>query len=131
MANSFGQEPTLSELVLATGLPREEIAGALEATRPLNSLQEIIHEDEGESLSREQLVGEDTEHSRWFENYALKEAIEKLPPRLKRLVVLRFFEEKTQTQIAEIFGVSQVQICRLEKEALHKLRILYVSDFEV
>lgn len=129
LANSIGQEPTLSELVSATGLPREEIAGALEATRPLNSFQEIVHEDDGDSLSREQLIGEDTEHSRWFENYALREAIKKLPPRLKLLVALRFFEEKTQTQIAEVFGVSQVQVCRLEKEALHKLRELYLSDF--
>jgi RNA polymerase sporulation-specific sigma factor len=130
LANSFGQEPTLSELVSATGLPREEITGALEATRPLNYLQEIVHEDEGDSLSREQFVGEDTEHTIWLENYALREAIEKLPSRLKELIMLRFFEEKTQTQIAEIFGVSQVQICRLEKEALHKLRKLYLSDFE-
>jgi RNA polymerase sporulation-specific sigma factor len=129
LSNSFGQEPTLSELVAATGLPREEIAGALEATRPPNSLQEIIHEDEGESLSREQLIGEDTEHTLWFENYALQEAIAKLSPRLKQLVKLRFFEEMTQSQIAEIFGVSQVQICRLEKEALHKLRKLYAGDF--
>ncbi len=130
LSNVLGQEPTLSELVEATGLSREEIAGALEATRPLNSLQEIIHEDDGDSLSREQLIGEDTEHSKWFENYALREAIEKLPHRLKELVFLRFFEEKTQTQIAEIFRVSQVQICRLEKEALRKLRELYSSDLE-
>lgn len=130
LANSLGQEPTLSELEDATGLPREEIAGALEATRPPNSLQEIVHDDDGDSLVREQLIGEDTEHLRWFENYALREAIEKLPKRLKNLIILRFFEEKTQSQIAGLFGVSQVQICRLEKEALYRLRKLYVSDFE-
>ncbi|HBF38222.1 MAG TPA: RNA polymerase sigma-G factor [Firmicutes bacterium] len=130
LANENGQEPTLSELVSATGLPREEIAGALEATRPLNSLQDFIHEDEGDILCREHFIGEDTEHTIWLENYALREAIEKLPARLKELIMLRFFEEKTQSQIADIFGVSQVQICRLEKEALHKLRNLYVSDFE-
>jgi RNA polymerase sporulation-specific sigma factor len=130
LANAYGQEPTLSELVSATGLPREEIAGALEATRPLNSLQDFVHEDEGESLCREQFIGEDSEHTNWFESYALREAIESLPPRLKELIKLRFFEEKTQSQIAGIFGVSQVQICRLEKDALHKLRELYMSDFE-
>lgn len=124
----LGKEPTLSELEEATGLSREEIAGALEATRPLNSLQEIIIEDEGEMVSREQFVGEEEDHFRWLEHYALREVIEKLPPRLKNLIELRFFQERTQSQVAEIFGVSQVQICRLEKEALHQLRNLYLGE---
>lgn len=131
LANISGQEPTLSELVTATGLPREEIAGALEATRPLNSLQEIVHEDDGDSIIREQLIGEDQEHIKWLEKFALREAINQLPERLKILIDLRFFQEKTQSEIAEVFGVSQVQVCRLEKEALHQLRSIYLSDLEV
>ncbi|TCL64212.1 RNA polymerase sigma (RpoX/SigF) subunit [Hydrogenispora ethanolica] len=128
LLNLLGKEPTLSELEEASGLPREEIAGALEATRPVNSLQDFIREDEGDVLYREQLVGEDGDHSKWLEHFALREVIEKLPPRLKSLIELRFFEEKTQTEVAGIFGVSQVQVCRLEKEALHQLRKLYLSD---
>jgi RNA polymerase sporulation-specific sigma factor len=124
----LGKEPTLSELEEATGLSREEIAGALEATRPLNSLQEIIHEDEGDAISREQLVGEEEDHSKWLEHFALREVIEKLPDRLKSLIDMRFFQEKTQSEVAGVFGVSQVQVCRLEKEALHLLRKLYLSD---
>ncbi len=128
LASLLGKEPTLSELEEASGLSREEIAGALEATRPVNSLQEILKEDDGEAFCREQLVGEEGEHLKWLEHYALREVIQKLPERLKSLISLRFFEEKTQTEVAEIFGVSQVQICRLEKEALHQLRKLYLSD---
>ncbi|HEX3043947.1 MAG TPA: SigB/SigF/SigG family RNA polymerase sigma factor [Bacillota bacterium] len=124
----LGKEPTLSELEQATGLSREEIASALEATRPLNSLQEIVHEEDGASLSREQFIGEEADHQRWLEHYALREMIEKLPERLKQLIYLRFYKEKTQSEIAESFGVSQVQICRLEKEALHRLRQLYLSE---
>jgi RNA polymerase sporulation-specific sigma factor len=128
LASLFGKEPTLNELEEASGLSREEIAGALEATRPVNSLQEIIKEDDGDTLCREQLVGEDGEHSKWIEHYALREVIDKLSPRLKLLIDLRFFNDKTQTEVAEVFGVSQVQVCRLEKEALHQLRKLYLSD---
>ncbi len=128
LLNMLGKEPTLSELEEASGLSREEIAGALEATRPVNSLQEIIREDDGDVLYREQLVGEDGDHTKWLEHFALREVINKLPERLKRLIELRFFEEKTQTEVAGIFGVSQVQICRLEKEALYQLRKLYLSD---
>lgn len=121
-----GREPTLSELVAASGLSREEIASALEATRPLNSLQEVVYADGGDEVSREDLVGEsDREHHEWLEKYALQEIISQLPTRLQRLVSLRFFEEWTQSQVAEEFGVSQVQVCRLEKEALYELRKLY------
>ncbi|MCL6588853.1 MAG: SigB/SigF/SigG family RNA polymerase sigma factor [Firmicutes bacterium] len=128
LGSVLGKEPTLSELEQATGLSREEIAGALEATRPLNSLQEIVHEEDGNSMSREQFIGEESEHLRWLEHYALREMIEKLPKRLKQLIYLRFYKEKTQSEIAESFGVSQVQICRLEKEALNRLRQLYLSE---
>ncbi len=128
LANTHGKEPTLSELETATGYSREDIATALEATRPLNSLQEIVHEEDGDVISREQLVGEDTAHSKWLEHFALKEVIAKLPERLKTLIELRFFQEKTQSEIAANFGVSQVQICRLEKEALYRLRKLFLGD---
>lgn len=125
---TFGREPTLSELVTATGLSREEIATALEAIRPVNSLQEIFSDDEGEGFSREQTVGIEEEYSCFLEQYALQEVIAKLTPRLQQLIELRFFQEKTQAEVAAIFEVSQVQICRLEKDALRRLRQLYLSE---
>lgn len=122
LAHQLGKDPTLSELEEATGISREEIAVALEATRPLNSLQEIVKEDEGDNLVREQLIGEDDEHLKWLENFSLREGIARLPERLKYLIELRFFQDKTQAEVAAVYGVSQVQICRLEKEALQLLR---------
>lgn len=127
LAHQLGKEPTLSELEEVTGVSREEIAVALEATRPLNSLQEIVKEDEGDNLVREQLIGEEDEHLKWLENFSLREGIARLPERLKYLIELRFFQEQTQSEVARIFGVSQVQICRLEKEALQLLR-KYLED---
>lgn len=122
LAHQFGRDPTLSELEEATGISREEIAVAMEATRPLNSLQEIVKEDDGDNLVREQLIGEDDQHLKWLENFSLQEGISRLPERLKFLIELRFFQEKTQSEVAIVFGVSQVQVCRLEKEALQLLR---------
>lgn len=122
LAHQLGKDPTLSELEEVTGISREEIAAALEATRPLNSLQEIVKEDEGDNLVREQLIGEEEDHLRWLENFTLREGIARLPERLKYLIELRFFQEQTQSEVAVVFGVSQVQICRLEKEALQILK---------
>ncbi len=122
LAHQMGKDPTLSELEEATGISREEIAAAMEATRPLNSLQEIVKEDEGDNLVREQLIGEDEEHLKWLESFSLREGISRLPERLKYLIELRFFHEQTQSEVALVFGVSQVQICRLEKEALQMLK---------
>lgn len=122
---TLGYEPTLAELEKASGFSREEIAAALEAIRPINSLQEFLSDGEADGRVLEDLVGGEQNYNNWLENYALQEILNKLPPRLKELVELRFFEEKTQSEIAAIFGVSQVQISRLEKEALHKLRNLY------
>ncbi len=122
LAHQLGKDPTLSELEEATGISREEIAVAMEATRPLNSLQEIVKEDEGDNLVREQLIGEDEEHLKWLESFSLREGLARLPERLKYLIQLRFFQERTQSEVALVFGVSQVQICRLEKEALQILR---------
>lgn len=122
LSHQLGKDPTLSELEEATGISREEIAVAMEATRPLNSLQEIVKEDEGDNLVREQLIGEDEEHLKWLESFSLREGIARLPERLKYLIQLRFFQERTQSEVALVFGVSQVQVCRLEKEALQILR---------
>lgn len=128
LLTELGQEPTLSQVAEASGISREEIASALEATRPVNSLQEIVYDEEGDAVCREQLVGDDGGQYRWLEHYALKEVIAQLPERLQLLIKLRFFQEKTQAEVAQIFGVSQVQICRLEKDALYRLRQLYMGE---
>ncbi|HYH01776.1 MAG TPA: SigB/SigF/SigG family RNA polymerase sigma factor [Bacillota bacterium] len=128
LLSELGREPTLAELVNVTGLPREEIAGALEAAQPVASIHEIVGDDEGEGVSREQFIGDDSDHSQWLEQYALQEGLAQLPERLKLLIELRFFQEKTQSEVAKLLGVSQVQVCRLEKSALDQLRKFYQSD---
>lgn len=118
-----GKEPTLSELAALTALNREEIATALEVSKPLSSLQEVVHEEEGTALTLEDQIGMETEE-RLVEDFALRQALYQLEPRLKMIIEERFFGEKTQSELAEKLGISQVQISRLEKAALCRLREL-------
>lgn len=119
----YGKEPTVSELENETSFSREEIAAALEASRPVSSLQEVVHEDEGTPITLGEQVGEEAEE-KWMEKLSLRQALVNLEPRLRAIIEERFFGEKTQSEIAALLGVSQVQISRLEKAALQRLREL-------
>ena len=118
-----GKEPTLAELATRTALSREEIATALEVSKPLTSLHEVVYEEEGSALTLEDQVGTEVEEE-LVEDFALRQALHQLEPRLRLLIEERFLGEKTQRELAEKFGVSQVQISRLEKAALCRLREL-------
>lgn len=118
-----GKEPTLAELATRTALSREEIATALEVSKPLTSLHEVVYEEEESALTLEDQVGTEVEEE-LVEDFALRQALHQLEPRLRLLIEERFFGEKTQRELAEKFGVSQVQISRLEKAALCRLREL-------
>ncbi|NLC52632.1 MAG: sigma-70 family RNA polymerase sigma factor [Firmicutes bacterium] len=118
-----GKEPTLAELAELTALNREEIATALEVSKPLSSLQEVVYEEDGTALTLEDQVGTEVEEE-LVEDFALRQALRQLEPRLRMIIEERFFGEKTQRELAEKFGVSQVQISRLEKVALCRLREL-------
>jgi RNA polymerase sporulation-specific sigma factor len=124
----LGREPTLSELAVASGLSREEITTALEAVQPVSSLHEFLNNDEGAEVCREELLGDENAHNQWWERYILYEGLAGLPKRLQLLIELRFFQEKTQAEVARLFGVSQVQVCRLEKLAINQLRGFYQSE---
>ncbi|NLY91392.1 MAG: sigma-70 family RNA polymerase sigma factor [Firmicutes bacterium] len=118
-----GREPTLTDLAALTKFSREEIATALEVSKPLFSLQEVVYEEEGTPLTFEDQVGTGMEEE-LVEDFALRQALQQLDPRLRMIIEERFFGEKTQSELATRFGVSQVQISRLEKAALGRLREL-------
>ena len=119
-----GREPSLAELEEDTKLSREEIIVAVEASQPIKYLQETISQNDQENITFGDHVAEggDPQELPWLEGVALKEVISMLEPRLKRLLEMRFFEEKTQSKVAQVLGISQVQVSRLEKEALRQLR---------
>lgn len=118
-------EPTLSELALETGFSPEEIAAAELACAPVSS----IHAEHGESgqTLEDILPGEETEE-RVLEHLALREAVRVLPEKERLVIELRFFRDLTQDKAAKLLGVSQVQISRLEKRAVEKLRQMLASN---
>ena len=116
---SLGREPLLSEIVEETGLSAEEIAAAELATSPLDSLQRPTGED-GSAL--EQLLPGEEIEEKILEQVDLKAAISRLEPRQKAVIDLRYFRCMTQEKTAEILGVSQVQVSRIERKAIGILR---------
>lgn len=115
----LGREPTLSELSEATGITAEDIAVAETATGALDSLQRETGED-GPAL--ENVLGDWTQEENLIERFALREAIATLPEKEKVVIALRYYRGMTQDAAAKLLGVSQVQISRLERRAVEKLR---------
>ena len=115
----LGREPKLSELAEATGLSAEEIAFAETATGPADSFQRESGED---GFTLELVLGDYGAEERLVEHVALRAAIEKLPQREREVIALRFYHGLTQQRCADVLHVSQVQISRLERRALDRLR---------
>ncbi len=119
LTGDLRREPTLRELSAETGLTPEEIAAAETATASTESIQQETGED---GFTLEDVLTNEGEEERMIERIALREAIGKLPEREQMVVNLRYFHGLTQERVARILGVSQVQISRLEKRALGRLR---------
>ena len=118
LRSSLGREARLSELAEASGMTAEEIAEIDLALAAPESLQQ----ENGDGLTLESVLGTDAPEESMVEKIALREAVESLPEREKWTILLRFFKGMTQAQTARIIGVSQVQISRLERRSLEKLR---------
>lgn len=118
LRHTLGREPQLSELAQETGMTVEEVAAVELANGPLESLQQ---ETIG-GLTLESTLGTDSPEEGMVEKIALREAIDSLPERERITILLRFFRGMTQEQAARILKVSQVQVSRLERKGLAKLR---------
>ena len=116
----LGREPYLSELAAETGLAPEDIAVAEAAAAPAESLQRETGED---GFTLEQALGED-EAERILERVSLREAVAALPERERQVIALRYFRAMTQDAAARVIGVSQVQVSRIERRAIARLREL-------
>ena len=118
LKSALGREPALSELAEETGLRAEEIAQCEIAVAEPDSLQREM----GDGLTLEGTLGDESSEEGLIERLALREAIDALPEREKMTILLRFFKGLTQQQAARILGVSQVQVSRLERRAIERLR---------
>lgn len=125
LSHRLGREPTLSELSQETGLDSEEIAATETATIPVFSLQMETGE---EGFTLENVLGIDGMEEGVVEKVALRTAIDRLPERERKVVLLRYFKCLTQDRAARVMGVSQVQISRIERKAIEKLRENLTGD---
>lgn len=118
-----GKEPTIEEIAKEMGMSRENVVTALDAIQDPVSLFEPVYHDGGDTLFvMDQLSDEKNGDKLWLENLSLGEAMRHLSDREKKIVSLRFFEGKTQTEVSTEIGISQAQVSRLEKSALKHMR---------
>ncbi len=123
MLAESSREPTLEEIAKRMDLPLETVTGAMDAISAPVSLYEPVYSDGGDPLTvMDQVRDTKNTDERWLERIALKDAISTLGPREKRILALRFFDGKTQMEVAGEVGISQAQVSRLEKNAISTLR---------
>ena len=117
------REPTISEISKELNLPREEVVFALDAIQDPVSLYEPIYHDGGDAIFvMDQVKDTKNTDENWLENISIKEAMKKLSDREKLILNLRFFNGRTQMEVAEEIGISQAQVSRLEKTALKHMK---------
>ncbi|MBE3562330.1 MAG: RNA polymerase sporulation sigma factor SigG [Hydrogenibacillus schlegelii] len=118
-----GEEPTIEEISAELGVPREEVVFALEAIQEPVSLFEPIYQDGGDPIYVvDQVKDEKVREAFWDDEVAIRRALDDLGPREQLIVAKRFFEGKTQMEVAEEIGISQAQVSRLEKAALRQMQ---------
>ena len=123
LARTLQREPTVSEIASELGMEREEVVLALESIQEPISLYEPVFHDDGDAIYvMDQVADTKNTDARWIENIALSEAMKKLTPRERKILNMRFFEGKTQMEVAEEISISQAQVSRLEKNALKYMR---------
>lgn len=134
-----GREPTLQEITEATGLTSEDVVMAMEASIEVESIYSAVYQDDGSEVYLvdkvvrgasgsvgSSMVGvcgsEDTEKEELLNHMLLKQLLDTLEPSERELISMRYFQNKTQMEIASVMGISQVQVSRLEKKILLRLR---------
>ena len=123
LAATLSREPRIEEIAAKIGVPKEDVALALDAIADPVSLYEPVYSENGDSVYVMDKVCDtaNTDDS-WLENIAISQAIGKLSPREKRIIMLRFFEGRTQMEVAKEISISQAQVSRLEKGALERIK---------
>ncbi len=123
LVNKNSKEPTVAEIAKEMDLPKEEVVFALDAICDPVSLYEPVYHDGGEAIYvMDQVKDTKNTDENWLENIAISEAMKRLNDREKNILTMRFFEGKTQMEVADEIGISQAQVSRLEKSALKHMR---------
>ncbi len=126
LQGDLGREPTIQEVATELSIVPQEIISAMEALQTPSSLYDQAYHDDGDSTLVLDYIKSDSGglDNRYIEHLDLQEIIAKLPEKEKKVIQLRFYQDKTQSEIAETIGLSQVQVSRIEKSALKMIREL-------
>ena len=123
MLLQLGREPTLEEIAKEINLPQEDVSEALDAVCAPVSLYDPVYSDGGDPLTvMDQISDNRNTEGRWMERIALRDAFKTLNDREKQILSLRFYDGKTQIDVANLLGISQAQVSRLEKGAIKTMR---------
>ncbi len=128
LTKELNRDPTIGEIAERTGLTTEEINEAFDAIQTPISLYEPVYKEGGDALYiMDQVCDKKNREEVWIEEISLKDAMGRLPERERLIINLRFFQGKTQMEVAEEIHISQAQVSRLEKNALKGMKA-YLSD---
>ncbi|MDD3705839.1 MAG: RNA polymerase sporulation sigma factor SigF [Clostridiaceae bacterium] len=123
LEKDFGRVPTITEIASVLEISKEDLAVALESVQSTEYLYETIHQDDGSPILLIDKIsyneGEDIEI---IDRLALKEVLTALEPKERQIIMLRYFKDMTQCQVAKVLGMTQVQVSRIEKKIIGKLR---------
>lgn len=120
LTKQYGRSPTVNEIAEALEISPEEVVHAQEASKAPHSIHETVFENDGDPITLlDQIADQD---SNWFDKLSLQEAIRGLNERERLILYLRYYKDKTQSEVAERLGISQVQVSRLEKKILFDMK---------
>ncbi|OOM75053.1 RNA polymerase sigma-F factor [Clostridium puniceum] len=123
LTKKLKRSPTIEELADYANVDKEEILFAIESSNSLQYLYDTIHQDDGAPvLLIDKLSEKGVDDGNIIERIALKEALQSLDSKARQIIVLRYFKDKTQVQVAKMLGISQVQVSRIEKKVLSQMR---------
>lgn len=122
LANEKNREPTVAEIAKELEVKKEDVVMALDAIVDPVSLFEPVYSDGNDAIYVMDQVSDGRGGDDWLDELLIKDAINKLPPREKNIIELRFLEGKTQMEVAEEVGISQAQVSRLEKGAMERIK---------
>ena len=125
LSKRLGREPTIQEISEEIGVEREEVIMALESSYQPEYLYNVIHQDDGAPLYLIDKISLDTDDQEdILDNIFLKDILNKLQPRDRQVIFLRYYKDKTQTEVAQELGISQVQVSRIEKRIIEDMRVM-------
>lgn len=121
LSKRFGRTPTINEIAEFLEISAEDVILAQEASRVPSSIHETVYENDGDPITLLDQI-DDGNEGKWFDKFALKEAILELDERERLIVYLRYYKDQTQSEVALRLGISQVQVSRLEKKILKQMK---------